>query len=237
MIASPELIAALDADGQSFMMARSAPRENVATDGTIVFEWRLIRVGRRGVAALYALADRETARKVLPSAQLTVILYRRIDVAPGQAVEQGMPATWWLWQIAPTPWAAVWNRDDAFFAAESLDGLHAFALAQRQAERALLIELEIARKPLHGEHHERFMAALAERSPALRRKYERGQVQIHEPQVKAIYERHAAAYVQALQEHERRVKDIEARLAALRAGRDAPAPGTPLDQPTIARAA
>lgn len=62
MIASPELIAALDADGQSFMMARSAPRENAATDGTIVFEWRLIRVGRRGVAALYVVADRETAR-------------------------------------------------------------------------------------------------------------------------------------------------------------------------------
>ena len=92
MIASPELIAALDADGQSFMMARSAQRENAATDGSIVFEWRLIRVGRRGVAALYAVADREIARKVLPSAQLTVILYRRIDMAPGQAVEQGTPA-------------------------------------------------------------------------------------------------------------------------------------------------
>jgi hypothetical protein len=233
VIASPELIAAPDADGQSFMIARSAPRENAATDGTIVFEWRLIRVGRRGVAALYALADRETTRKVLPSAQLTVILYRRIDMAPGRRAGHA----WWLWQIAPTPWAAVWNQDDAFFAAESLDGLHAFALAQRQAERALLTELETAHKPLHGEYHERFMAALAERSPALRRKYERGQVQVHEPQVKAIYERHAAAYVQALQEHERRVKDIEARLAALRAGRDAPAPGTPLDQPTIARAA
>jgi len=105
VITSPKLIAALEADGRIYMLARSAPRENVATDGTIVFEWRLIRVGRRGAAALYAVADRETARKVLPSAQLTVILYRRVDMAPGQAIEQGTPTGWWLWQIAPTPWA------------------------------------------------------------------------------------------------------------------------------------
>ena len=236
MITSPELIAALEADGQIYMLARSAPRENVATDGTIVFEWRLIRVGRRGATALYAVADRETARKVLPSAQLTVILYRRVDMAPGQAIEQGTPTGWWLWQIAPTPWAAVWNHDDAFFAAESLDGLHVFAVAQRRAERALLAELETVRRPLHGEHHERFMAALAEQSPALRRKYERGLIQVHDPQVKTIYEQHAAAYTEALQEQQRRTKEIEAQLAALRASRGAPDPGTPVEQP-IARAA
>ena len=236
MNASQELIAELHADGESVLLARSAPRESAATDGTIVLEWRLIRVGRRGAAALYAVADRETAPKVLPSAQLTVILYRRIDMAPGQAIEQGTPADWWLWQIAPTPWAAVWNHDDTFFAAESLDDLHAFAVAQRRAERALLAELETARRPLHGEHHERFMAALAEQSPALRRKYERGQVQVHDPQVQAIYEQHAAAYTQALQEQQRRARDIEARLAALRAGRGAPDPGTPVEQP-IGRAA
>ena len=194
MNAPQELIAELYADGESVLLARSAPRESAATDGTFVLEWRLIRVGWRGAAALYAIADRETARKVLPSAQLTVILYRRIDMVPGQAVEQDMTADWWLWQIAPTPWAAVWNHDDAFFAAESLDGLHAFAVAQRHYERALLADLEIARRPLHREHHERFMAALAEQSPALRCKYERGLIQVHDPQVKTIYEQHAAAY-------------------------------------------
>lgn len=236
MNASQELIAELHADGESVLLARSAPRESAATDGTIVLEWRLIRVGRRGEAALYAVADRETAPKVLPSAQLTVILYRRIDMAPGQAIEQGTPVDWWLWQIAPTPWAAVWNHDDAFFAAESLDGLHAYAVAQRRAERALLADLETARRPLHREHHERFMAALAEQSPALRRKYERGQVQVHDPQVKAIYEQHAAAYIEALQEQERGAREIETQLAALRAGRGAPDPGTPVEQP-IGRAA
>jgi hypothetical protein len=234
--APQELIAELYADGESVLLARSAPRESAATDGTFVLEWRLIRVGWRGAAALYAIADRETARKVLPSAQLTVILYRRIDMVPVQAVEQDMTADWWLWQIAPTPWAAVWNHDDAFFAAESLDGLHAFAVAQRHYERALLADLEIARRPLHREHHERFMAALAEQSPALRRKYERGQVQVHDPQVKAIYEQHAAAYIEALQEQERGARDIETQLAALRAGRGAPDPGTPVEQP-IERAA
>ena len=157
-------------------------------------------------------------------------------MALGQAIEQDMTADWWLWQIAPTPWAAVWNHDDAFFAAESLDGLHAFAVAQRHYERALLADLEIARRPLHREHHERFMAALAEQSPALRRKYERGQVQVHDPQVKAIYEQHAAAYIEALQEQERGARDIETQLAALRAGRGAPDPGTPVEQP-IERAA
>ncbi|KPV54121.1 hypothetical protein SE17_05690 [Kouleothrix aurantiaca] len=236
MNAPQELIAELYADGESVLLARSAPRESAATDGTFVLEWRLIRVGWRGAAALYAIADRETARKVLPSAQLTVILYRRIDMVPVQAVEQDMTADWWLWQIAPTPWAAVWNHDDAFFAAESLDGLHAFAVAQRHYERALLADLEIARRPLHREHHERFMAALAEQSPALRRKYERGQVQVHDPQVKAIYEQHAAAYIEALQEQERGARDIETQLAALRAGRGAPDPGTPVEQP-IERAA
>ena len=236
MNAPQELIAELYADGESVLLARSAPRESAATDGTFVLEWRLIRVGWRGAAALYAIADRETARKVLPSAQLTVILYRRIDMVPVQAVEQDMTADWWLWQIAPTPWAAVWNHDDAFFAAESLDGLHAFAVAQRHYERALLADLEIARRPLHREHHERFMAALAEQSPALRRKYERGQVQVHDPQVKAIYEQHAAAYIEALQEQERGARDIETQLAALRAGRGAPDPGTPVEQP-IGRAA
>ncbi len=236
MNAPQELIAELYADGESVLLARSAPRESAATDGTFVLEWRLIRVGWRGAAALYAIADRETARKVLPSAQLTVILYRRIDMALGQAIEQDMTADWWLWQIAPTPWAAVWNHDDAFFAAESLDGLHAFAVAQRHYERTLLTELETARRPLHGEYHERFMAALAEQSPALRRRYERGQVQVHDPQVQAIYEQHAAAYTQALQEQQRRARDIEARLAALRAGRGAPDPGTPVEQP-IGRAA
>jgi hypothetical protein len=220
------------ADGESVVLARSAPRENVATDDTFVLEWCLIRVGRRGAAALYAIVDRETARTVLPSAQLAVILYRRIDMAPGQAIEQGTPTDWWLWQIAPTPWAAVWNHDDAFFAAESLDGLHAFAVAQRQYERTLLTELETARRPLHGEHHERFMAALAGQSPALRRRYERGQVKVHAPQVKAIYEQHAAAYTQALQEQQRRARETLVRLAALRAGRDAPDPGTPVEQHT-----
>ena len=236
MNAPQELIAELYADGESVLLARSAPRESAATDGRFVLEWRLIRVGQRGAAALYAIADRETARKVLPSAQLTVILYRRIDMVPGQAVEQDMTADWWLWQIAPTPWAAVWKHDDAFFAAESLDGLHAFAVAQRHYKRTLLTELETARRPLHGEYHERFMAALAEQSPALRRRYERGQVQVHDPQVQAIYEQHAAAYTEALQEQQRRAREIEAQLAALRAGRDAPDPGTPVEQP-IARAA
>jgi hypothetical protein len=234
--APQEVITELHADGESVLLARSAPRENAATDGTFVLEWRLIRVGRRGAAALYAIADRETARRVLPSAQLTVILYRRVDMAPGQAIEQGTPAGWWLWQIAPTPWAAIWNHDDAFFAAESLDGLHAFAVAQRRAERTLLADLETARRPLHREHHDHFMAALAEQSPALRRRYERGQVEVHEPHVKAIYEQHAAAYTEALQEQQRRAREIEAQLAALRAGRDAPDPGTPVEQP-IARAA
>lgn len=139
-----EHITELLADGESVVLARSVPRENVATDDTFVLEWCLIRVGRRGAVALFAIVDRETTRTVLPSAQLAVILYRRIDMAPGQAIEQGTPTDWWLWQIAPTPWAAVWNHDDAFFAAESLDGLHAFAVAQRQYERTLLTELETA---------------------------------------------------------------------------------------------